>query len=98
MCCLLAVSLTSALRTSPPARRSASTSYTWTGAWQPSRISAGDGITALDIKIGKFINLPKEELAQVIFNVHNRFPNSKPWSTWAVGDMTGLIPSHLSFN
>ncbi|MCF0069286.1 hypothetical protein LZD49_02310 [Dyadobacter sp. CY261] len=70
------------------------TTFKWTGAWQPSRISAGDGITALDIKIGKFINLPKEQLAQVIFNVNNRFPGSQPWSTWAVSDMSGLIPSH----
>jgi hypothetical protein len=68
--------------------------YKYTGAWQPSRISSSDGITALDVKIGKFINLPKEELAQVIFNVNNRFPGSKPWSFWAVGDMSGLTPSH----
>nr|WP_295922417.1 hypothetical protein [uncultured Dyadobacter sp.] len=91
---LLAVSLTSAFWAPKPARLSAKPSYTWTGAWQPSRISSGDGITALDIKIGKFINLPKEQLAQVVFNVNNRFPGSQPWSTWAVGDMTGLTPSH----
>lgn len=30
--------------------------YRYAGAWQPSRISAADGITELDIKIGKFIN------------------------------------------
>ena len=70
------------------------TSYKWTGAWQPARVSAADGITALDIKIGKFINLPKEELAQVVFNVNNRFPESQAWSAWAVGDMSGLTPSH----
>ena len=68
--------------------------YKWTGAWQPTRISSGDGITALDIKIGKFINVPKQALAQVIFNVNNRFPGSKAWSTWAVGDMQNLTPGH----
>ncbi|CAG5000416.1 hypothetical protein DYBT9275_02459 [Dyadobacter sp. CECT 9275] len=68
--------------------------YKYTGAWQPSRISAADGITALDIKIGKFINLSREELAQVIFNVNNRFPGSKAWSFWAVGDMSALTPAH----
>jgi hypothetical protein len=72
----------------------AAASYKWTGAWQPARVSAADGVTALDIKIGKFINLPKEELAQVVFNVNNRFPGSQAWSAWAVGDMSGLTPSH----
>jgi hypothetical protein len=71
-----------------------SPAYKYTGAWQPSRISAADGITALDIKIGRFINLPKEKLAHVIFNVNNRFPGSKAWSFWAVGDMTDLTPRH----
>lgn len=68
--------------------------YHYTGAWQPGRISAGEGVTELDIKIGKFINLPKEELSGVIFNVNNKFPGSKPWAFWAVGDMSGLTPSH----
>ncbi|MEO6287040.1 MAG: hypothetical protein ABIN80_06225 [Dyadobacter sp.] len=49
-------------------------------------MSAADGVTALDIKIGKFINLPMEELAQLVFNVNNRFPGSQ---VWAVGDMAG---------
>lgn len=72
----------------------AGSKYRYTGAWQPSRISAGEGITELDIKIGKFINLPKEQLSQVVFNVNRKFPGSKPWAFWAVGDMTGLTPAH----
>jgi hypothetical protein len=80
--------------TAIPNEKHAGAFYKWTGAWQPSRISAADGITALDIKIGKFINLPKEELAQVIFNVNNQFPGSRPWAFWAVGDMSGLTPAH----
>ncbi|NBA86544.1 hypothetical protein GVN16_12270 [Emticicia sp. CRIBPO] len=68
--------------------------YHYTGAWQPSRISAGEGITELDVKIGKFLNLPKEQLARVIFNVNSKFPGSEPWAFWAVGDMTGLTPAH----
>jgi hypothetical protein len=73
--------------------------YMWTGAWQPTRISAGDGITALDTKIGKSINLANaDEYAQVIFNVNNRFPGSKPWTTWAVGDMSRLTPKHQALS
>ena len=71
----------------------AAAKFSWTGAWQPTRKSAGDGITKLSIKIGNFITLPdKESLAQVIFNVNNRFPGSKPWATWAVGDLSKATP------
>ncbi|ASZ11220.1 hypothetical protein CK934_09710 [Chitinophaga sp. MD30] len=63
------------------------------------RKSAGDGITALDIKIGQFITLPGQgALAQVIFNVQNRFPASRPWATWAVGDLTQLTPSYAGLS
>lgn len=69
--------------------------YKWAGAWQPTRKSAGDGITVLDTKIGQFITLPGPyALAQVIFNVQNRFPASQPWATWAVGDLRQLTPSY----
>lgn len=73
--------------------------FKWTGAWQPSRKSATDGITKLSIKIGNFITLPdKESLAQVIFNVNNKFPGSKPWITWAVGDLSRLTPAGESLS
>lgn len=77
-----------------PTTGKASASFKWTGAWQPTRKSAGDGITKLDIKIGQFITLPKESLANVIFNVHNKFPGSSPWATWAVGDLSRITPSY----
>ncbi len=69
--------------------------FKWTGAWQPTRKSAGDGITKLDIKIGQFITLPnKEAMAQVIFNINNKFPGSAPWVTWAVGDLSRATPAY----
>ncbi|WP_127125177.1 hypothetical protein [Pseudoflavitalea rhizosphaerae] len=68
--------------------------FKWAGAWQPSRKSAGDGITKLDIKIGQSITLPKESLANVIFNVQNKFPGSAPWATWAVGDLSRITPAY----
>lgn len=74
------------------------TGFKWTGAWQPTRKSATDGITELDIKIGNFITLDKESLARVIFNVNNKFPGSKPWATWAVGDLSRLTPTGQSLS
>ncbi|RPE09696.1 hypothetical protein EGT74_22240 [Chitinophaga lutea] len=75
-----------------PARQA---SFKWTGAWQPTRKSAADGITQLDVKIGSFITLPdKASLANVIFNVNNRFPGSAPLATWAVGDLSRITPAY----
>lgn len=69
--------------------------FKWAGAWQPTRKSAGDGITKLDTKIGTFITLPDAaSLANVIFNVQNKFPASTPWATWAVGDLSKATPSY----
>jgi len=69
--------------------------FKWSGAWQPTRKSAGDGVTKLDIKIGTFINLPDPaSLAKVIFHVNKKFPGSAPLATWAVGDLSKLTPAH----
>ncbi|WP_315816113.1 hypothetical protein [Paraflavitalea speifideaquila] len=77
----------------------AKTHFTWTGAWQPTRKSAGDGITKLDTKIGQFITLPnKEAMAQVIFNIHHKFPGSAPWATWAVGDLSRATPAYAGIS
>ncbi len=60
----------------------------WSGARNPAKVSAEDGVTKLGTKIGKFITLSNDaEWAQVIFNVNNRFPGSTPWVTLAVGDI-----------
>lgn len=77
-----------------PATGKVSASFKWAGAWQPTRKSSGDGVTKLDVKIGQFITLPKESLANVIFNVQNKFPGSAPWATWAVGDLSRITPSY----
>jgi hypothetical protein len=66
--------------------------FKWTGMRNPCKQSAEDGLTdkQLGRKIGKFITLDnKEQWAQTIFNVNNRFPNSRPWATWAVGNLKG---------
>ncbi|HTF17638.1 MAG TPA: hypothetical protein VK658_06175 [Chryseolinea sp.] len=68
--------------------------YKWTGAWIPTRVSAGDGITELDTKIGRFINLPdKQSYLNVISNINRKFPGSTPWATWTVGDLSRAIPA-----
>jgi hypothetical protein len=68
--------------------------YTWTGAWIPTRVSAGDGITELDTKIGRFITLPdRKSYLNLINNIHKKFPGSKPWTTWTVGDLSHAIPT-----
>jgi hypothetical protein len=60
----------------------------WSGARNPCKISAGDGVTQMGTKIGKFLTLTNNaEWAQVIFNVNNRFQGSTPWVTLAVGTM-----------
>lgn len=68
--------------------------YKWSGIWQFTRTSAADGITALDIKIGKNVILSDAgKYANAIFNVNKQFPGSKPWSTLAVGNLEKLIPA-----
>ena len=70
-------------------------SYKWTGMRNPCKVSAEDGLNEkqLSRKIGTFITLANEdEWAHAIFNVNNRFPNSRPWVTWAVGDLKDATP------
>ena len=64
--------------------------FTWTGMRNPCKQSAEDGLNEKQLgrKIGTFILLPnKEAWAHAIFNVHSRFPNSRPWATWGVGEV-----------
>ena len=66
--------------------------YKWTGMRAPCKISAEDGLNEkqLSKKIGTFLVFDnKEQWAHAIFNVNNRFPNSRPWITWAVGELKG---------
>src|SRR5687768_362679 len=70
----------------------AAAKYKWTGMRAPCKVSAEDGLNEkqLSRKIGKFLVLEnKEQWAQVIYNVNNRFPGSRPWVTWAVGELKG---------
>jgi hypothetical protein len=67
----------------------------WVGVRSPCKQSAEDGLNEKQLgkKIGRFITLPdKQAWGNVIANVHNRFPNSKPWATWAVGNLKGATP------
>ncbi len=65
----------------------------WSGARNPAKVSAGDGVTELGTKIGKFITLSNQaEWASVIFHVNNRFPGSTPWVTLAVGAVPDAPP------
>ena len=67
--------------------------YRWTGAWMPMRVSAGDGITALDTKIGRFIHFPeKHAYLNAIRKINGKFPGSAPCATWTVGDLSRAIP------
>ena len=64
--------------------------YKWTGMRAPCKVSAEDGLNEKQLgrKIGKFLTLGnKDEWGHVIFNVNNRFPGSRPWVTWAVGEL-----------
>lgn len=71
--------------------------YAWTGTWHFTRTSAADGITALDIKIGKNVTLPNNSAyLQAIYNVNNRFPGSGAFTTLAVGELTKLTPAAQS--
>ncbi|RZM28740.1 MAG: hypothetical protein EOO88_07710 [Pedobacter sp.] len=73
--------------------------YKWTGTWHFTRTSNGDGVTALDIKIGNNVLLPNNQAyGQAIFNVTNKFPGSAPWSTLAVGELSKLIPTAKSLS
>jgi hypothetical protein len=81
----------------PPAAAAAAAAqtYTWTGMRNPCKRSAEDGLTAKQLgkKIGTFITLAdKDEWAQAIFNVNGKFPGSRPWVTWAVGDLKDATP------
>jgi hypothetical protein len=59
------------------------TAWKWTGGKQPGKLTTPK---TGQVNIGEFINLgPKEEWGQVIYNVANKFPGSKPWITWGVG-------------
>src|SRR5829696_1211352 len=59
--------------------------FKWTGMRNPCKVSAEDGVTKLGTKIGKFVAPQNEEWAHAIFNVNNRFQDSTPWATMAVG-------------
>jgi hypothetical protein len=68
--------------------------YRWTGAWMPMRISAGDSVTALEKKIGRFIHFQENEAyLNAIQNINKQFPGSAPWATWTVGDLSRAIPA-----
>jgi hypothetical protein len=66
--------------------------YKWSGMRAPCKMSAEDGLNEkqLSKKIGSFIPLAgNDQWANAVFNVNNRFPGSRPWVTWAVGDLKG---------
>jgi hypothetical protein len=68
--------------------------YQWTGAWMPMRISAGDGVTELDTKIGRLIHFAENTAyLNAIRNINGKFSGSKKWVTWTVGDLTRAIPA-----
>lgn len=68
--------------------------FQWTGTWMPMRISAGDGITELDTKIGRFTHfLEKQSYLNAIRNINGKFPGSAPWTTWTVGDLSRATPA-----
>src|SRR5882672_7361883 len=64
----------------------------WSGMRNPCKISAADGVTNLSVKIGKFVQLQTDKMAQAIFNVNNRFQGSTPWATMAVGVVPDAAP------
>jgi hypothetical protein len=75
--------------------RASGEQYTWTGMRNPCKVSAEDGLNEKQLgrKIGTFVTLADErEWAQAIVNVNNRFPGSRPWVTWAVGELKGATP------
>jgi hypothetical protein len=77
------------------ASTAAAQSFTWAGMRNPCKQSAEDGLNEQQLarKIGTFILLPsKQAWSRAIFNVQNRFPNSRPWATWGVGDVRDAEP------
>jgi hypothetical protein len=68
----------------------------WSGLRNPAKISAGDGVTKLGVKIGTFTTLSEAEWANVIGHVHGRFPGSRAWVTLAVGDLPDASATTLS--
>jgi len=80
-----------------PKKPAAKKQYTWTGTWHFTRTSAADGVTALDIKIGKNTVLPDNKAyGNAIYQVNNKFPGSTAWTTLAVGELSKLIPTASS--
>ena len=62
---------------------SAATAFKWTGGKQAGKITPPK---TGQVNIGEFINLDKkEDWGNVIYNVANKYPGSKPWITWGVG-------------
>jgi hypothetical protein len=62
---------------------SAAASFKWTGGKQPGKLTTPK---TGQVNIGEFINLDTpEDWGNVVFNVNNKFPGSKPWITWGVG-------------
>src|SRR5688500_17779197 len=69
--------------------------YTWTGMRAPCKVSAEDGLNEKQLgrKIGKFVPLENRNAwANAVYNVNNKFPGSKPWVTWAVGELKDAKP------
>jgi len=67
----------------------------WAGMRNPCKLSAEDGLNTKQLgkKIGTFIPLAsKEEWAVTIKNVSAKFPQARPWATWAVGDLKDAKP------
>lgn len=69
-------------------------SYRWAGVWIPMRVSAGDGVTKLDTKIGRFIHFDEaRSYVNAVQNAHQKFPGASAWATWVVSDLSHAIPS-----
>ena len=99
MLLIIATALFIVTSTSPDSADAAGATYTWTGMRNPCKRSAEDGLNEKQLgkKIGTFTTLAdKDEWAQAIFNVNNRFPGSRPWVTWAVGDLKDATPLSLA--
>jgi len=65
----------------------------WSGARIPAKVSAGDGVTKLGTKIGTFLTPTNaEDVAQIVFNVNNHLPGSRPWATLVLGSLPDAKP------
>lgn len=73
-----------------------SATFKWSGMRNPCKVSASDGVTNLDVKIGQFMTLADDEWAQAIFNVNNRFQGSTPWTTMAVGPVPDAVAPSIA--